>query len=441
MAVAILDSCESANEVRLLLQEEAAARKFFAHVFLYRYPQLTLAVEHKHKEFVAHPHCQQAVMRDFMGGLNWKDSSFVYKWSYYYMVILLMPFHALIYDVFRWPRTHMRIFHGSSDSLMFNEVEDGDMTRTQRLLKYLDGTKVVFDTPYNRFIAYTVCYQLFLGQLIYTALTPVSAQIKPIGYNHILIFLWSFGHLLTDIQYLSNGSWAIFATFWRIYHSLGNSLLNVGFALKVAIALWYNGTEVMDELELMSNICYAIATITSVVGVLYWLQLHRKMGPIIIQLAHIVAEVGTVLAIWSIVYQAFVFGLFFLMFGSMKEFTLESSSQAYGYITNMLFWQLLNPGPPEMSGLEAQSENDTSGANGTETYETENETTAIVRGMFTFWTIALYQIISAILILNLLIAAMNTTIAKLETCKEMNYKYSATRYVPTSNILGSEKVH
>ena len=40
-------------------------------------------------------------MRDFMGGMNWKDSSFVYKWSNYYMVILLLPFHILIHDVFR----------------------------------------------------------------------------------------------------------------------------------------------------------------------------------------------------------------------------------------------------------------------------------------------------------------------------------------------------
>ena len=434
LAVVILDSCESPNEVRLLLQEEAAARKFFKHVFLYRYPQLTLAVEHKHKEFVTHPYCQQAVMRDFMGGMNWKDSSFTYKWSYYFMVILLMPFHILIYDIFRLPRTHMQIFHGSSDE---NDFEDEEMTKTQRLLKYLDNTKVVLDTPFNRFIAYTVLYQLFLGQLIYTALTPVSSQIKPIGYHHVLIFLWSFGHLITDIQCLGNGSWTIFATFWRLYHSFSNSLLNIGFALKVAIALWYHETEVIDELELISNICYAIATITTVVGILYWLQLHKKMGPIIIQLSHIITEVGTILTIWAIVLQAFTFGLFFLMFGSMKNFTLEHSSQSYGFIMSMLFWQLLNPGPPDMSGFEPQSENDTSGADGNGTYETneiENEATATVRGMFTFWTIAVYQIVSAILILNLLIAALNTTIAKLETCKEMNYKYYATRYVPGSNI-------
>ena len=125
------------------------------------------------------------------------------------------------------------------------------------------------------------------------------------------------------------------------------------------------------------------------------------------------------------------------MFGSMKNFTLEHSSQSYGFIMSMLFWQLLNPGPPDMSGFEPQSENDTSGADGNGTYETneiENEATATLRGMFTFWTIAVYQIVSAILILNLLIAALNTTIAKLETCKEMNYKYYATRYVPGSNI-------
>ena len=75
---------------------------FFISMELHpRYPQLTLAVEHKHKEFVTHPYCQQAVMRDFMGGMNWKDSSFIYKWSNYYMVILLLPFHILIHDVFR----------------------------------------------------------------------------------------------------------------------------------------------------------------------------------------------------------------------------------------------------------------------------------------------------------------------------------------------------
>ena len=48
---------------------------------------------------------------------------------------------------------------------------------------------------------------------------------------------------------------------------------------------------------------------------------------------------------------------------------------------------------------------------------------------------ALYQIISAILILNLLIAAMNTTVARLETCKERNYNYYATRQAPNSKLF------
>ena len=246
----------------------------------------------------------------------------------------------------------MQMFHGSSDSLVYSDLEEEELTRTQRLLKFLDSTKVVLDTPFNRFIAYTACHWQFVFSLIMTAMTPVSAQIKPISYTHIIIFSFSFGHFLTDLQYLLNGSWALFATFWRLYHSFGSILLNIGFTLKVAIAIWYKDTEFMDELELISNICYAIATITTVVGVLYWLQLHKKMGPIIIQLAHIVTEVGTVLAIWIIVQQAFCFGLFFIMFGSMKEFTLDNFSLAYGSINYMLFWQLLNPGPPEVASFE-----------------------------------------------------------------------------------------
>ena len=389
-----------------------------------RYPQLTLAVEHKHKEFVTHPFCQEEVIRGFMGGLDWKESSLIYKVSYYYMVLLLLPFHMLIYDIFRLPRTHMRVFHGTSDGLMYSDLEDEELTRTQRVLKYLDNTKLVLDIPFNRFLAYTAFHWQFVFQLIITAMTPVSSQIKPIELSHIIIFLYSFGNFLTDIQYLWNGSWAMFATFWRLYLAFGNILLNIGFALKVAIMLWYHDSEAMDELELICNICYAIATIIAVTGSLYWLQLHKKMGPIIIQLAHIVTEVGTILAIWLIIFQAFTFGLFFLMFGSIKEFTMESTGIAYSYISNMLFWFLLNPGPPE---FEKEAENNTS--NGNETYEGEYGTTAYVRAMFTIGTVALYQIISAILILNLLIAALNTTISKLEKNKEMNYKYYATRLV------------
>ena len=423
-AVAILDSCASASEVRLLLQEEAAARKFFKHIFVHRYPQLTLAVEHEHKEFVTHPYCMQLVEREFMGGASCKESSIFFSVIRYYLILLFLPIHILIYIIVRWPRHYMGFIHGSSSSLMFGDIEEEDMTRGQRMIRYLDNMKVVLDNPYNRFIAYTGCYWIFAVLLLYCATTPVS-NIQQIAVSHNIIFLFSFGHLLTDLQYLGNGSWTIFATFWRLYHSFGNIILNIGFALKLAIIFWCTDAEAREVLELMSNICYAISTITTVVGLLYWLQLHRKMGPIIIQISHIIPEFGTIILIWFVVLQGFVFGLFFMMFGSMESFSEEDSRSTYKALAAMLFWSLLNPGPPDFQMFE--SDNMTS-VNGTQTEsEAEPESVAYTRWMFSMSAIFIYQMLSAVLILNLLIAALNTTIARLDSCKEMNYKYCAAR--------------
>ena len=85
--------------------------------------------------------------------------------------------------------------------------------------------------------------------------------------------------------------------------------------------------------------------------------------------------------------------------------------------------------------MNPNPENGTSGANGNETHEIVLGATDYIRGHITIFTMALYQIISAILILNLLIAAMNTTVARLEKCKERNYNYYATRQVPNSNLF------
>ena len=282
LATGILDSCLGGNEVRMLLMEEAGARKFFKCVQWYKYPQFQVAVEQEHTEFVTHPYCQQLIMKDFFGNMNWRDTSFTYKCIYSCMVVLLMPLHILIHIICRTPRNYAKMIHGSDNDILFGGVKKQDLTATQKFIKLLDNTNVVLDIPLNRFMSYTFMYYLFVAGLINTAKKPVSS-INPINYNHIFIFLFSFGHTMKDIQTLFNSSWKTFATFWSLYHFFCHILLNIAFSLKVNNFFWYGDTEAGDELELVSHICYAIATICSLVGTLYWFQLHGKMGPIIIQ--------------------------------------------------------------------------------------------------------------------------------------------------------------
>ena len=136
--------------------------------------------------------------------------------------------------------------------------------------------------------------------------------------------------------------------------------------------------------------------------------------------------------IWVTVYLAFIYGLFFLAFGSSSDFDIENYDQANSFLYNTLFWMLLNPGPVDLPEFIDQSGNMTKGE-GISNYAEEGVREEVsvpdslhVRMWFASFAFALYQIIAVILLLNLVIAAMNSTITKLEMSKEKNWKYYRT---------------
>ena len=249
-------------------------------------------------------------------------------------------------------------------------------------------------------------------------MTPVSCT-QPINNNHVFIFFFSFGQMISDIQILMNSSWKIFATFWRLYHSFCHIVLNIAFALKLANYFWFRYTDMAQELELICHIFYAIATIDTLVGSLYWFQLHSKMGPLIIQLSHIITDFGTMVLVWIIVYFAFIYGIFFLVFGSSDNFDYQDTAKANNYLYSTLFWSILNPGPVEIPDFSPENVTYYNGTGGGEVEDTE---TMLLRIWVASFAFACYQIVAVILLLNLVIAAMNTTITKLEMSKETNWR-------------------
>ena len=135
--------------------------------------------------------------------------------------------------------------------------------------------------------------------------------------------------------------------------------------------------------------------------------------------------------VWAIVYIAFIYGLYFLTFGSSSNFDLEHYNQANSFLYSTLFWALLNPGPVDFPEFLSQSSNVTGRVEGAgnETGEGSGMEDMMVSDSFRLriwiskFALALYQIITVILLLNLVIAAMNTTITKLEMSKEKIWKY------------------
>ena len=464
LATDVLDSCAGLNEVRLLLKEEAGARKFFKYVETHKYPQLTLAVEHQHKEFVSHAYCQQVIEKDYLDNMNWKDRSLISKILYilYQIVLLVIPISVIR---FLYPRIplwfSMKHHSGGKTGKTFNELKEGT------------NLKLGLDIPLNRFIGHTLFYGIFLAILTGTAFTTTSTATEKISWDYWFIHLYSLGLMMQDLQFIFSTSWQMFCTFWSFYFFVLHALLNTAFVLKLGLIL-FGRSEDTENLELMVHTLYALATIIATMGLLFWFQLHEKMGPIIIHISHVMSDVAAWLLVWATVYLAFLIGLIFLIFGwrnknSLSEHNWDIANQkdVWHKLATDMFWSLLNPGPLEPPGLSLDASINISAnfpnfpniptvpgfprppiwprPEMTQDFPLPGNIT--LPGNFTipedFWglidgadkkryyiityTLALFQFITIIMLLNLLIAAMNSTVHKLQTQNDMNWKFYRAR--------------
>ena len=470
LATEILDSCAGLNEVRVLLQEKAGAKKFFKYVEQYKYPQLTLAVEHKHKEFVSHAYCQQVIEKDYLDNMKWKERSLLYKLLFILVMSMVGFFTAIPFTIVRIPRWYFKSYYGSSEFLLYKGMEKHDLTKTQKVLKHMEGTKMCLDIPLNRFICHTLCYGIFL---IILTITAISGSGLSSDWNYFIIFLYSSSHMMQDMHVLFNSSWKMFSTFWRVYFCALHNLLNFAYIVKVIISLC-DHSEQTENAELLVHTCYALATILAIMGALYWFQLHEKMGPIIIQLSHVLTDFCTNVIVLLTVYSAFLVGLFFLIFGwNSFIYEPERGWELLSRLAIDMMWAILNPGPFELQLPEIPISLDASvniSGNFPNLPDLPNipdfprpRPEAIpdlptlplpglpgnisipgnltlpedlmefidgahrLRYRFINYTLYIYQVFTVILLLNLLIAAMSSTVQKLQAQKDINWKFYRTR--------------
>ena len=346
LARGIVESCVSLDEVKILLKEDGEAKKFFRYSYVesHSYPRLKLAVDHKHKEFVSHPYCQQVIENHYFDHMNWEGRSFVSKALYLFVISAFGLLSVAGYMVVRVPSFYYGYYHTASEGYAFSDRDAEDMTRTQRFFKYLGSIKLTLDIPFNRFIFHSFCYGIFLIILTLTAMSP-SSRPGAVTWNYIVIFVYTCGLSLRHIHILWRSSWKMISTFWLLYFAFLQILLNFSFLLKVTLS-YCEHSELIENLELLVHSCYALATITAIMGILYWFQLNEKMGPIIIQLSHVITDFATNFMILITVYIAFLIGLFFLIFGwNSNIYDTEYKMDILKRLALAMGWAILNPGP------------------------------------------------------------------------------------------------
>ena len=146
-----------------------------------------------------------------------------------------------------------------------------------------------------------------------------------------------------------------------------------------------------------------------------WLQLSERFGPVIINVNRVFKDVGTIMLNYLVVLLAFSFGIYFVLKVnviplaysekdakiSMKEGNPEEVS--FLVIWKTLWWALLNPGPDS------------------DVFPEEG-----FAGTLTNVLYIAYQMFTIIMLLNLLIAMMNSTMQKIEDKRLTYWKYERT---------------
>ena len=180
--------------------------------------------------------------------------------------------------------------------------------------------------------------------------------------------------------------------------------------------------------DTVSNCLFASAATMSGIRLFYWFQLHDKIGPIVINLSKVFADLIVFTIIFALLMGSFAVALVPLRIKNLADppcdnltaaprMTLTSDEPPYDlkdlsfgfYVVEFftmvvtLFWFMLNPERPE------------------------EYTTDKLDGVFAVILYATYAIIVIIILLNLLIAVMNTTITKVERRQDTYWKYTRTR--------------
>ncbi len=442
LAVDLLGQCRDSEEIETLLEEKSASVKYFGQrtPFL-RYPRMRLAIEHSHKEFVGHVYCQQLFRQEINGTVAWEGRNFLYKLAHFLLQVVLAPLYILR-AIFVQTGRSFRLVRGKH----VPPVERG-RTVVKRLyyryLRYCDGAVLNLDAPLNKFLTMLGYYFIFLVMMIFASMRPLSVKVSSdngFTWYHKILLLYSVSMLFQDTySYFVLKAISHFFNYWRFFDLMQHVLLFTSLLLRLVMVTCFPCDQqeetfvfVCDDdiistralLETLSTSLFAVAAVNSGMRLLYFMQMHDRLGPIIINLSRVMLDIMTMLTVYVLMVLAFSTAFVYMLSSekyvsssdaaSVNKTEIANSSNStseahdevvkgYIEIVAMLFWSILNPGPQEDLASD--------------------ETLA---GLITAILYAMFQVLAVIVFLNLLIATMNSTVNKVETNRELYWKFTRT---------------
>ena len=469
LAVSLLDLCQDVEEAKDLLLNNTGCDYFFGkRVQVQGYARLQMAIYNNDKDFVSQKYCQQILREVWYGCVPWQERSGYFK-IYYVLVqalLFLLPWWVVMFivrqtiqDLNLSKKLSAKLKEQDPAADLYNLSEE-HMSKLNRRDRFIaeamkEGNNKYVDEPLNRFINFSLAYLLFTGFIVTCVYNPIIVPDELRNnfqwYDKVLLVLTG-SFILQDVYSLRTSMINKRGTtfwFWKVYDFLVELTLTGAFIVR-----WMMGArhecpdeecdqETLEERLPYDNISicmFAVASIMACTRLLYWVQLHDRMGPIIIQLSRVIIDVIAFIFVLVILLLSFTMALVPLKainsrcdnyteyFASDGDTTtgggsvstrlniqpLEEEECWFDWDTSLfltffwtmlglVFWGILNPEFPES-------------AFSTETAE----------GLFAIAIYAIYCVLAIIVLLNLLIAIMNNTIQRVHDSKNTYWKFVRT---------------
>lgn len=353
--------------------------------------RLKLAIKYSQKEFVAQPNCQQLLASRWYDEFpGWRRRHWAVKLATCVFVGLLFPLLSVLYLVS--PRSRYGLF---------------------------------IRKPFIKFICHTASYLTFL-LLLFLASQHIASpkpnfQGPPPTIVEWMILPWVLGFIWTEIKQMwDSGIEDYLDDWWNLMDFIMNSLYIATISLKIVAYVKYSGQKPRCHWEmwhptLVAEALFAIANIFSSLRLICLFTANSHLGPLQISLGRMLLDILKFLFIYCLVLLAFANGLNQLYFyyetenKECKGIRCEKQNNAFSTLfetLQSLFWSIFGLISLHVTNVGPHHE----------------FTEFVGSTMF-----GAYNIISLVVLLNMLIAMMNNSYQHIADHADIEWKFARTK--------------
>ncbi|NXF09385.1 TRPC4 protein, partial [Smithornis capensis] len=354
--------------------------------------RLKLAIKYRQKEFVAQPNCQQLLASRWYDEFpGWRRRHWAVKMLTCVVIGLLFPVFSVCYLIA--PKSPLGLF---------------------------------IRKPFIKFICHTASYLTFLFLLLLASQhidrSDLSMQGPPPTIVEWMILPWVLGFIWGEIKQMWDGGLQDYIhDWWNLMDFVMNSLYLATISLKIVAFSKYSGLVPRESWDmwhptLVAEALFAIANIFSSLRLISLFTANSHLGPLQISLGRMLLDILKFLFIYCLVLLAFANGLNQLYFyyetnepGNCKGIRCEKQNNAFSTLfetVQSLFWSIFGLINLYVTNVKAR-----------------HEFTEFV-GATMFGT---YNVISLVVLLNMLIAMMNNSYQLIADHADIEWKFARTK--------------